>query len=271
MVDGLGDRAEPRRDLRSVRHDPADAELHAGALVEVGGVDAEVDRLDPGHGQSPPGWPIRRVNAPPVDVGDLLDRTACRRSEVVPGEVRDGDQARLHEAVGNAEERGGFRLPVEVHGREHRPEAATPQGEHEAPDRGIDRRRPPDCAADVLHARHDQHRHLVQVLHEVAGRVADARLLLLWRRHRSEARRRPLGGQVAVQVGEGGAHRRIGDDEPAPRLLVRTRRRLDGEVEALHHHVERDRAREIESLPYRAGGGEELVDGGEVEPRRRLR
>ena len=38
VVDGLGERAEPLRDLRAVRHDPTDAELDAGRLVECGEV-----------------------------------------------------------------------------------------------------------------------------------------------------------------------------------------------------------------------------------------
>jgi hypothetical protein len=52
VVDGIADRAESGRDLGPVGDDPADAELHAHALVEVVRVDAEVDGLDAGHGRS---------------------------------------------------------------------------------------------------------------------------------------------------------------------------------------------------------------------------
>ena len=51
VVDRLAHRAEAGRDLGPVGDDPADAHLHAHGPVEVGGVDAEVDGLDPGHGQ----------------------------------------------------------------------------------------------------------------------------------------------------------------------------------------------------------------------------
>ena len=62
-----------------------------------------------------------------IDVGDLLDRTTIRGPEVVAGEVRDRDEARLHEAVGYAEQCGGLGAAIEVHGGEHGAEAAAAQ------------------------------------------------------------------------------------------------------------------------------------------------
>src|SRR5262245_20414614 len=119
---------------------------------------------------------------PGVEEGDLLDRSTVGGLEVVAGEVRDRQEARLHEPLGDPQQRVGLVPPQQMAGGDHRPEPAAAQCELEAPDRGVDRRSPARRTALLLHARHDEHRDLVQMVHQVPHGGHDA--LLLWHWHR---------------------------------------------------------------------------------------
>src|SRR5499425_1522282 len=57
---------------------------------------------------------------------------------------------------------------------------------------------------------------------------------------------------------------RIGHDEKVPALHVRAGRRLQGDGDAALDDRRVDRPGEVEPLAHRAGGGEQMIDGGDV-------
>src|SRR5262245_31956057 len=59
----------------------------------------------------------------------------------------------------------------------------------------------------------------------------------------------------------------ISDDEEVIPGDIATRGSLDGDVKTGLEHLRLNRAREIEALAYRAGGREQLVNGGQVHDR----
>ncbi len=104
------------------------------------------------------------------------------------------------------------------------------------------------------------HRHLVQVLGEVADGLADPHELRVLGRAPLEVG--PC--DVAPEVGESGPLLRLGDDDEVPVLRVARRRRLLREPQAVLEHVALDRARQVEPLADGARGREQLV-GRQVE------
>ena len=107
----------------------------------------------------------------------------------------------------------------------------------------------------------EQHRDLVQVVAQVHRR----------RRHRVP----PLGAGVAldvaaaarlvgvedraVQLGDAGLGVRVVDGDPLPGLAVRSRRGLEGDLDALLDDLPGHRPLEVEPLAHGPGGREQLV------------
>jgi len=65
---------------------------------------------------------------------------------------------------------------------------------------------------------------------------------------------------LAIQVGDRGAQRGVGDHQPPPRLSVRPVGRLQADAQALADFPQVDRDVEVERLARRWGGGEQVVD-----------
>ena len=137
-------------------------------------------------------------------------------------------------------------------------------GQQRAPDGGLPRHG--QVVGAPLDARDHVDRHLGEVVGQVLGRaddllrgrhvvgvvlrqVADDRVGVAV--HRGEGRRVPLGQLGALGL--------VGHDDEVPALVVATRGRLRGDLDALAQELGRNRAAEVEALAHRPGGREELV------------
>ncbi len=144
-------------------------------------------------------------------------------------------------------------------------------GEAEAPRRGMERS--PEAAADPtrhvvdpsFEARDDEDGCFTHVLGEVLGRAGHAGLgrVAIGVAGRDAT---GVGRHVAVGAERFLVHRTdrlalvgVGHDHPVPALLVRSRRRLRRDVDALPHELDRDGPIEVQPLPHRSRGRKQLV------------
>ena len=160
--------------------------------------------------------------------------------------------------------------------RPRRAEAAGARRQHEAPHRGEQRapdrrRQEARLAVDPsVDAGHEQHGRVAHVVGEVLSRAhhpllhGSARRVVLEEVPRRERHVLVDGERPGIDRSEGRPLGRVGDDDEVPALLVRPRRGLQCDLDALAHHVEGDRPGEVEPPAHRPGGAQQLV-GREVE------
>ena len=228
------------------------------------------------------GRPVGRYQR--VDVEEWVDRAAGSRLEVRADGVREREQRDLGVlVVGDLEELGDLLLEEEVERGERGSESPRAGGEHEAPGGGEDRsvgagegdrgepgRRRFDTASDAGdHERGNAVEDVGQVLHAV-----DHALLRVT--HRGLIGVHTEGGEgvagpvalpgLAVVAGDLGLPVIVGDDDEVPALLVRGRRGLHGEFDALADEGRLDGAFEVEAFADGSGGAQEFV-GRQVEGR----
>ena len=126
---------------------------------------------------------------------------------------------------------------------------------------------PPTSARRAECARDCEHGHVLQYFRKMGARINDWVGRSAIARFRDSLLLRGDVGGVRAAVG-GGDHRllvRVVNDDPPPLLIVASRRSLGRDAYTIQDQLARNRPAEVESLPHRAGGGEQVIRLREIE------